>query len=120
MHTENVVPENWQFAEFTLDRANQALLFFGKRVVLRPKVFTVLECLTARAGLLVSKDQLMECAWRDAEVQEAVLKSCLAEIRRLLKDSPDDPRFIETVHRRGYRFIAPVTAVRREAFAVAG
>jgi len=65
----------------------------------------VLEYLSENPGRIVSKDELLETVWRDIFVQEAVLKTCILELRKALDDDPKNPRCIETVHRRGYRFI---------------
>src|SRR6185436_20558364 len=76
---------------------------------LNHKAFDVLRVLIERRGRLVSKDQLLDAVWPDTHVADGVLKVCMAEIRKALGDSATAPRFIETVHRRGYRFVAKVT-----------
>jgi predicted ATPase/DNA-binding winged helix-turn-helix (wHTH) protein len=68
----------------------------------------VLAYLVARAGQLVTKDELLEAVWPETIVSEGVLKTCLAQIRRVLGETAQTPQYIATVHRRGYRFIAPV------------
>jgi DNA-binding winged helix-turn-helix (wHTH) protein/predicted ATPase len=98
------------FDRFRLDRANQRLEDAGGEVPLNPKAFQVLRVLTERSGQLVSKEQLLEAVWPDTHVVDGVLKVNIAELRKALGDSATAPRFIETVHRRGYRFVAPVTA----------
>lgn len=76
-----------------------------------PKDFAVLHYLVTHPGQLVTKDELLRAVWAETRVGEAVLKVCMQRIRRALGDKATKPRFIETVHRRGYRFIAPLTTV---------
>jgi pimeloyl-ACP methyl ester carboxylesterase len=99
------------FGEFFLDLARGALLRGGSPVSLTPKAFSVLEYLVQNAGRLVTKDEFMRRLWPDVFVGDAVLKVCVREIRRALGDDSHQPRYVETAHRRGYRFIAPVTQV---------
>jgi len=81
-----------------------------QRLKLTPKTFAVLHYLIEHAGKLVTKDQLLHVVWPDTVVSEWALTSCLREIRKALKDSPRAPQYIETVHRRGVRFIGPVAS----------
>src|SRR5678816_2722343 len=96
------------FDRFRFDSANQRLEGASGAVALNPKAFEVLRVLIERRGQLVSKDQLLGEVWPDTHVTDGVLKVCIAEIRKALSDSVREPRFIETVHRRGYRFGAEV------------
>jgi DNA-binding winged helix-turn-helix (wHTH) protein len=98
------------FASFRLDLGNACVWRGTEMVALTPKAFAVLQYLVARAGQLVTKEALLAAVWPETTVSEAVLKVCLSEIRKALGDTARTPRFIATVHRRGYRFIAPVTA----------
>src|SRR5262245_57315902 len=79
-----------------------------RRLDLMPKTFAVLRHLLDHAGRLITKQELMTVAWHDAVVSAAALTSCIRDLRRALGDSSDTPRYIETVHRRGFRFIGPV------------
>jgi DNA-binding winged helix-turn-helix (wHTH) protein/tetratricopeptide (TPR) repeat protein len=81
-------------------------------VSLSPKAFEVLRVLVMHNGALVTKQALLDAVWPDATVVDAVLKVCVGELRKVLGDHPRSPRFIETAHRRGYRFVAPVTSLR--------
>jgi pimeloyl-ACP methyl ester carboxylesterase len=100
------------FGAFSLDIASGQLYRAGTAVPLTPKAFAVLEHLATRSGRLVSKQDLLDTVWSGAFVGDAVLKVSIREIRRALGDDPHTPRYIETAHRRGYRFIAPIeTAV---------
>src|SRR5262245_27788298 len=98
------------FDRFRFDGANRRLEGGGVAIRLNPKAFDVLLALIERAGQFVSKDQLLDRVWPDTHVADGVLKVCMAEIRKALGDSATAPRFIETVHRRGYRFVAEVLA----------
>ena len=79
-----------------------------QRLPLMPRAFAVLRYLVERAGQLVTKDELLTTVWRDAIVSDAALTSCIRDLRRALGDSSGAPRYIETVHRRGFRFIGPI------------
>src|SRR5262245_46040329 len=83
-----------------------------ERLDLAPKAFAVLCHLIERPEQLVTKDELLAAAWGDAVVGEATLTSCIRDLRKALDDSSRTPRYIETVHRRGFRFIGPVGAPR--------
>jgi pimeloyl-ACP methyl ester carboxylesterase/DNA-binding winged helix-turn-helix (wHTH) protein len=98
------------FGPFRLDPTSGQLRRGDAVVPLAPKAFTVLQHLVTHPGQLVTKDDLLELAWADVHVGDGALKVCIREIRRALHDDPRTPTFIETAHRRGYRFIAPVAA----------
>src|SRR5215475_4677678 len=68
----------------------------------------VLAVLVARAGQLVTKETLLQTAWPETVVSEAALVVCIREIRQALGDTARTPQYVETVHRRGYRFIGPL------------
>jgi len=106
-----VEAHHWLFAPFRLD-ADNALLWQGPQAIpLKPKTFAVLQHLVAHAGRLATKEDLLDAVWPETAVGDAVLKVCIAELRKALGDTARTPRFIATVHRRGYRFIASVTLV---------
>ncbi len=71
-----------------------------------PKSLSVLHFLASHPGKVVAKDDLVRAVWRDVAVSDSALTSCIKELRRALKDDAKQPRFIETLNRRGYRFIA--------------
>src|ERR687887_2523443 len=99
------------FGPFRFD-VSQAAVWRGTEALrLSPKACTVLRLLVEQPGQVVSKDTLLDGAWPEVAVSEAVLAVCIGELRRELGDRARAPQFIETVHRRGYRFIAPVTRV---------
>ncbi len=94
------------FPPFRLDTANEILWRDDEAIRLQPKVFAVLEYLVERPGRLVTKTELLAALWPETAVTEGVLKACIKAVRDALGDDADHPRFIETAHRRGYRFIA--------------
>lgn len=94
------------FVEFELDEANACLLRNGETVALAPTPFTLLCVLARQPGSLVSKDALLDAVWGHRFVSDSVLKTAISDLRKVLGDDPRQPRFIETVSRRGYRFIA--------------
>jgi DNA-binding winged helix-turn-helix (wHTH) protein/predicted ATPase len=96
------------FDPFSLDRANERLWRGPQAIRLRPKAFAVLEYLLARPGQLVTKETLLDAVWQGTFVGEAVLKVAIRQIREALDDDPKSPRFIETAHRRGYRFVGHI------------
>jgi len=97
------------FGPFRLDSTTGQLRRGDAVVPLAPKAFTVLQHLVTHAGQLITKDDLLELAWADVHVGDGALKVCIREIRRALHDDPKTPTYIETAHRRGYRFVAPVS-----------
>ena len=96
------------FGRFQLDPATGDVHEPCGVVALKPKALAVLGYLASHPGRLVSKRELLDALWPDVFVGDGVLKVCVREIRRALGDDARAPRFIETAHRRGYRFIAPV------------
>ena len=94
-----------EFPPFRLD-ARAGRLWRGNRPVpLRPKAWALLGYLAARPGILVPKEELLTAIWGDAVVSDETLTRTLAELRQAVGDSARTPRIIETVHRRGVRFI---------------
>ncbi len=98
------------FGVFRMDLADERLWLDDKHVRLTPKAFAMLRYLIERPGQLVTKEALLDAVWPDATVSEGVLKNYMSELRRALGDQARTPAVIETVHRRGYRFIAAVAA----------
>ena len=98
------------FAPFCLDLRAERLLRGSQTVPLQPKAFAVLRHLAERAGALVTKDELLDTVWADTAVGENSLTQSIRQLRRALQDDTTTPRFIETVHHRGFRFVAAVTS----------
>jgi TolB-like protein/DNA-binding winged helix-turn-helix (wHTH) protein/Tfp pilus assembly protein PilF len=97
------------FKGFRLDTANHHLWCNGERVPVAPKGFDVLAYLVEHAGQVATQDEILEALWPETHVNPEVLRKYIQEIRKALVDRPDKPEFIETLPKRGYRFIAPVT-----------
>jgi pimeloyl-ACP methyl ester carboxylesterase/DNA-binding winged helix-turn-helix (wHTH) protein/class 3 adenylate cyclase len=96
------------FDRFRLDPSSGQLHGESGPVSMTPKALSVLEYLASRPGRLIKKSELLDALWPDTFVADGALKVCIREIRRALGDDAQAPRFIETAHRRGYRFIANV------------
>ena len=98
-----------RFENYRLDTENAALWRGEEQVELRPKTFDVLRYLVEHAGELVRKETLLETVWENSYVVEGVLTTSMSELRKIFGDTAREQRFIATVYRRGYRFIAPVS-----------
>jgi predicted ATPase len=101
----------WCFDRFRLDPDRACLWCDAEAVALSPKAFDVLHYLVTHADRLVSKDELLDAVWPQTAVGEAVVRVIIGVLRKALGDTSQPPRFIATVPRRGYRFLAPVTLV---------
>jgi DNA-binding winged helix-turn-helix (wHTH) protein/tetratricopeptide (TPR) repeat protein len=112
-HTQS--DEAIAFRSFQLDRQAGTLIDGGKRIPLRPKTWAVLLYLADRPGVLVTAEELLDAVWPDVAVTPSTLTKSIVELRAALGDDPRQPRCIETVHRRGFRFVAPPTADLRSA-----
>ena len=98
----------YHFPPFELDIRERRLTCDGRPLPLRGKVFDTLSLLLARAGHLVSREELMKAIWPDATVDENNLEHNLSVLRKVFRQNQPDIKFIETVSRRGYRFLADV------------
>lgn len=98
----------YRFGDFTVDTDQKVLLRQGKPLPLTPKVFDTLLILIAKSGRIVEKEELMGRLWPDTFVEESNLTFNIQQLRKALGDDARHPQFIETVPRRGYRFIAHV------------
>jgi DNA-binding winged helix-turn-helix (wHTH) protein/tetratricopeptide (TPR) repeat protein len=93
------------FDIFALDPLDESLWRGSEKIILRPKSFALLHYLINHSGQLATKEQLLTVLWQNCNVGDGALKNCITEIRKALGDTAGTPRYIETVHRRGYRFI---------------
>jgi DNA-binding winged helix-turn-helix (wHTH) protein len=100
------------FGPYRLDPANARLWHEARPLRLTPKAFQVLCFLAARPGQLVSKDELFEHVWAETVVSEATLASAIQEIRKALQDNAREPQYVETVPKRGFRFIGEVVSIQ--------
>ncbi|WFL76042.1 transcriptional regulator [Altererythrobacter arenosus] len=101
-------PTVLHFAEFELDLANRQLRRGAEVVELGNRYFDALALLAAHPGELISKDRFMGEVWRGIPVTDEALTQCIRSLRRSLGDTPGSPRFIQTVPKHGYRFVAAV------------
>ena len=99
------------FGSFRIDPPNQCLWRGEDRIPLTPKVFSVLQFLVDHPGRLVTQEELLEAIWPETYVQPEVLRTYILELRKALGDRPKNAQYIETVPKRGYRFVADVTSV---------
>ncbi len=99
------------FAPFSFDPKSRLLSRDGREIPLPPRVVGVLELLLQRAGEIVGRQELIDTIWKDAFVTDTSLAEAVSVLRQALGDDPQSPTFIQTLHRRGYRFVAPVTSV---------
>lgn len=102
-----------RFGPFTLDMGDRLLWRVGELVPLTPKAFDLLAVLVQNPGKVLSKAELIERVWPDAFVEEANLSHQVYRLRAVLGDGEGDASYIDTLSRRGYRFVAPVTRVAR-------
>lgn len=100
--------QQFAFGEFILDADERVLLRSGTPVSITPKVFQLLLVLVENHGHVVEKERLMEEVWAGSFVEESNLTFSIRQLRKVLDDRPRSPKYIETVARRGYRFIAEV------------
>jgi DNA-binding winged helix-turn-helix (wHTH) protein len=98
----------FRFGPFFADRTTFRVLRGGKVVELTPKLLDLLFHFLEHPGSLVTKEELLETLWPGVNVTENALSQAVSDLRQALEDDASDPRFIKTVARRGYRFIAPV------------
>jgi DNA-binding winged helix-turn-helix (wHTH) protein len=130
-----VISERWDFygrlvlalaaEKMMLDRAltfgryrlePQGGLMSGAREIrLTPKALALLTFLAERPGKVISKEELFVAVWPGVAVGDAALVTCIQELRKALRDNARHPRYIETLHRRGYRFIAEIASAPPEA-----
>src|SRR5678815_5862088 len=104
----------YEFGPYQLNVNTRLLKRAGETISLTPKAAEILVLLVTRAGQLVEKEELLKEIWPDTFVEEANLSQNIFYLRRALGDDRVDPRYIETVTRRGYCFIASVRVVEAE------
>ena len=104
----------YNFGSFRIDTRERLLLRNGEPVPLPPKVYDTLLALVENSGHIIEKEELMRTVWPDSFVEEANLTVNISALRKALGGEVSEPRHIETVPRRGYRFVPTVTEVRNE------
>lgn len=101
----------YRFEEFTLDADEKVLLRQGKPLLLAPKVLDMLLTLVQNSGRIIEKEELMMRLWPDTFVEESNLTYTIVQLRKTLGDDARNPRYIETIPKRGYRFVMDVEEV---------
>src|SRR5215831_9994653 len=96
------------FPPFRLDAVNKTLWRDDTVLPLRPKPFAVLRYLLEHPGRLVTREELQTAVWSGTFVSESLLRGYVRDLRDVLDDDAESPHFIETIPRRGYRFLAPI------------
>src|SRR5262245_24643209 len=110
----------YEFDRFCLDASERTLLCDLQEVPLTPKVFETLLLLVENSGHVVGKEELRETIWSDSIVEENSLSQNISLLRKALGNGSDGRRFIETIPKHGYKFIAPVKVVTDRAAADGG
>ena len=101
----------FRFGPFIVERAAYRLLREGQAITLTPKLVDLLLYFVSRPSVLITKDELLSAIWPDVTVTENALTQAISDLRQALGDDPSSPSYIQTVARRGYRFIAAVEAM---------
>src|SRR5687768_9551147 len=101
----------YRFGEFSLDIDQKVLLRQGKPLLLAPKILDTLLTLVQQSGRIIEKEELMRRIWPDTFVEESNLTYSIGQLRKTLGDDARRPRYIETIPRRGYRFVAEAEEV---------
>lgn len=99
----------YEFDGFRIDAAERRLLRDGAPVEVSARYFDALLLMVRNPAQLITRDRFLDEAWRGIPVTDEALSQCITQLRKTLGDSPSQPRFIATVPKHGYRFIAPVT-----------
>lgn len=102
------VPYIFEFGSYVLNPPERLLLREGTPVEVPPRVFDLLLALVSRGGHLLEKEELLRTVWQDSFVEEGNVNRQISTLRRILGDGSESGRYIETVPKRGYRFVAPV------------
>ena len=106
-----VASPQYEFGQYRLDMEARLLFRRGERVVLTPKAVDLLIALVAAEGKPIGKEDLLQKVWPDTVVEEGSLTSHISLLRKALGEGHDEPRFIETIPKRGYRFVCPLTQI---------
>ena len=106
-----ITANRFRFGPFVVERPAYRVLRDGHSLTLSPKLVDLLLYFVSRPSVLVTKDELFSAIWPDVTVTENALTQAISDLRQALGDEPASPTYIQTVARRGYRFIAPVEAL---------
>src|SRR5262247_594717 len=112
-------PRNlYEFGPFRLDPRERSLMREDLALALTPKAFDILLALIESSRHVVTKEELMNRVWPDIYVEETNLAQHISMLRKVLGERPDGGQYIETVPKRGYRFVVPVNKTRYEPSAI--
>jgi DNA-binding winged helix-turn-helix (wHTH) protein/Tol biopolymer transport system component len=103
------MPSGYRFGDYVLDAQRRTLQRGDREIGIGARAFGVLELLVGSAGRVVTRDELIDGVWNEVAVTDDSLARAISDLRTALGDDASHPRFIRTVHRRGYQFVAPVT-----------
>jgi DNA-binding winged helix-turn-helix (wHTH) protein len=106
---ENFMIRKFQVGKWSVEPDLNSISKGTQKISVEPKVIEVLAYLADHAGQVLSKEQIIQAVWPDTSVSDEVLRYSISELRRVLKDNARNPRMIQTIARRGYRLIAPVS-----------
>ena len=115
MDTEQIENHDFTLGDWRVEPSLNRLRRNGETIRLRPQAMDVLVCLSKHAGRVVTKEELVRNVWGGRFVSESSLARCVVELRRHLHDRAQDSQVIETVQKRGYRVLLPVTPASEEA-----
>ncbi len=101
----------YEFDDFRVDTGQFLLIKAGHSTPITPTIFRILLILLQRAGDVVAKEQLIQSVWPDSFVEEGNLNRNISTLRKSLDEKPCDHRYIETIPKMGYRFVAPVRSL---------
>src|SRR5262247_671199 len=104
----NLDGQIYVFGRFRVDARNRLLMSGSEILMLPPKAFDTLLTLIENNGSVLSKEDLLRMVWPDEFVEENNLAQNISKIRRVLEGRPDDTKYIETIPKRGYRFVANI------------
>lgn len=104
----------YEFGPFRLDVRERSLLRGGEQVALTPRTFETLLVLVRNRDRVVEKQELMDTLWPDSDVEENNLNQSISAVRKALGERAGEQRYIKTITRLGYRFVAPVLEVRAD------
>src|SRR6266850_1762741 len=116
----SIKQQRWfEFGGFRLDAAQGILRSETEEIPLAPKVFETLLVLVENQNAVLDKDYMLKRIWPDAFVEEGSLARNISILRKALGESPEDQKYIQTIPKRGYRFIAPVKSIAENEYGAA-
>jgi DNA-binding winged helix-turn-helix (wHTH) protein len=109
----------YRFGDVEVDTAAHRVVRAGRPVALEPKAYAVLLALLAQPGYAIARDELLDSVWGHRHVTPGVLNRVVAQLRKALGDNAEHPRYIQTLHAVGYRFMCPLDVQPAAARALA-